>query len=136
MNKLVVLIAFLIFVNSIASFVFQPSVLALMIPLIAIIAFSPIGRAIASLINGDSKINTYSLFSFSQVNKKEFEEMKQKYAKLEQKINDYDAEVTKMRESIVFYENKKISTNNSSNNQDEKKGKIDLTKRRDNHISE
>lgn len=135
MNKVIVLIALLIFVNSIASFVFQPSVLALMIPLIAIIAFSPIGRAIASLINGDSKINTYSLFSFSQVNKKEFENMKQKYAKLEQKINDYDAEFTKMRESIIFYDNKKISTNNSSNTENERNSKIDLTKRKDNHIS-
>lgn len=135
MNKVIVLIALLIFINSLASYIFKAEVLALMIPIIVIIAFSPIGRAIASLINGDSKINTYSLFSFSQVNKKEFEEMKQKYAQLEQKINEYDSEFIKMRESIVFYENKKISTNNQVNTEGEKKSKIDLTKKRDNHIS-
>ncbi|MEK7432834.1 MAG: hypothetical protein AABZ74_06865 [Cyanobacteriota bacterium] len=129
MNKTIVFIAVLLFLNSVASVIFVPQIMALMIPLVIIIAFSPIGKAIASLITG-GPVNTYSLFSFSKDSKNEIQLLKEKCNFLERKMKEYDEELDKMREIIVFSDNKKIQIDNT-NEEKETKRKIDLSKHKD-----
>src|SRR5687768_5174777 len=87
-------------------------IFALMIPIIAVIAFSPIGRAIANSINGN-------LGNTSGVSGHEFNQLKEKCDRLEKKLNDYDDEMNKMREALIFSDSKKISA--SSVNSEENK---------------
>lgn len=131
MNKTIVVIALLFFLNSVASFLFQPAVLALMIPIVVILSFSPIGKALAALITGKS-VNTYSLFSFSKNEENEIHLLKEKYNNLEKKMYEYEEEMSKMREMIIFSDNKKLSFQNNSteNIEEQPKKKIDLTKNR------
>jgi hypothetical protein len=86
-------------------------ILAIMIPIIAIISHSPIGKAIAESISGNS----------SGVSAQEFIQLKEKYNNLESRFNEYDEEMNRMREAIIFAEPKKISASSESS---EHKNKI------------
>ena len=78
----------------------SPAALALFIPITIFICYSPIGKAIASLISGQSNVSGNSSH--------DIEDLKTKYNYLQNKLNDYEKEVEKMRETIVFYDSKKI----------------------------
>lgn len=84
----------------------DPSSLVFLIPITIFICYSPIGKAIASLISGQSSssINSYS----------EIQDLKIKYDQLQNKLIDYEKEVEKMRETIVFYDSKKIDVAKSN----------------------
>lgn len=84
-------------------------ILALMIPIIAIVAYSPIGKSIAGSLNGNPVTNS------SEVSANEFNQLKDKYEKLESRFNEYEDEMNKMREALIFSDNdilsrKKISS--------------------------
>ncbi len=75
-------------------------ILAIMIPIIAIVSFSPIGKAIAQSING-------GVINNSGISVNDFNQLKEKYEKLEDEMN-------KMREAMIFQDTKKISAANSN----------------------
>ena len=84
----------------------SPQILALCIPIVAIICFSPIGRAIADSISGKT---TYSGDSY-----REIEDLKNKYNNLEYKLAETQKEMETLRESVIFYDSKKIKSSNIS----------------------
>ncbi|MFN8576659.1 MAG: hypothetical protein U0354_07365 [Candidatus Sericytochromatia bacterium] len=84
----------------------DPSTLFLLIPITIFICYSPIGKAIGNLISGQSSISGNSSY--------EIEELKLKYKQLESKLNDYEKEVSQMRETIVFYDSKKLEQSKSN----------------------
>lgn len=121
-HLLVVLIFSGIIISKIVSH--APDMLALMIPIILIVVFSPIGRAWANRINGNS------------FNNSDYQDLKNKYSLLESKLEEYHNELNKMRESIIFYESKKLDTshiysNSSETDKQDLLKKINLDKQKD-----
>lgn len=99
-----------------------PDMLALMIPIVIIVLFSPLGRAWAN------KINSQSGTSHSN---NDYQELKNKYHQLESKLEEYYEEINKMRESIIFYESKKLNPITQEVEVDDIKRKINLEKQKD-----
>lgn len=78
-------------------------IIALMIPIVAIISFSSIGKAIAQAIivnSGASSINNNN-----------------KIAELEKRINEQETELTKLREIVIFNDKKSIQVSDNSKNE-------------------
>lgn len=99
-KQLIILTIGIVFVFSIIkNSIFDPAVLALLIPIVAIVSFSPIGRAIAGNINK----------SVTNSNNREIDELKNQFKSLENKVAEYEQEISSLRESVIFYEgNKKL----------------------------
>ena len=94
---------------------FENGALATLIPIfgilagiIAIVAFSPIGKAIANNISGQTGLNA------NGVSVGEFNNLREKCQRLEDKLNTYEDEMNKMREAIIFSDTKKISVSAGS----------------------
>ena len=90
----------------------NPATLALLIPITLIVCFSPIGKAIANAISGKT---TYSGDSYTEI-----QDLKNKYNYLQSKIDDYEKEVEKLRETVVFYDSKNINNKKTSISLDKK----------------
>lgn len=106
-SKAILFVFFGIFlISMIDNITKSPEILALCIPIVAIFCFSPIGKAIATSISGKT---TYSGDSY-----REIDELKNKYNNLEYKLAETQREMDKLRESVVFYDSKKIKSNNIS----------------------
>ena len=75
-------------------------ILALMIPIVAIVVRSPIGLAIAESIrnNGNAVGGSDNL------------KLRETVSNLEGRLNSMEKELNLMRESIIFYDTKKIDT--------------------------
>lgn len=82
----------------------DPATLALLIPIVLIVAFSPIGKAIGNLINGRPNYSDDDLQS-----------LKIRHQQLENKLNSYEKEIEHLRESVVLYDNKKIDMQKKTN---------------------
>jgi hypothetical protein len=96
---------------------------AVMIPLIAVVAYSPIGEAIAKSIGGTD-------YNSSGVSAGEFNQLKDKHDRLESRFKEYEDEMNKMREALIFSDNKKIltSTGSSEENKIKLNNQINLEK--------
>lgn len=130
-NLLLILIFGTVILVSIAEAIFKPAVLGILMPFLVIIFFSPLGRSLArKFSNSENIINTSFNTSSSEISRKEFDELKANYNNLENKLKEYDEEIAKLRESVIFYEGKKLNTNKTLSNQ----GGINLNKIEDQQI--
>jgi hypothetical protein len=102
------------------AFIFLGIIFALMIPILAILLYSPLGESLSNEIKNSNG---------SGVSLNEFNQLKDKYDRLENRFNEYEEEMNKMREALIFSDNRKISTSTDSSEEKNKLNKqINLEK--------
>lgn len=80
----------LIIIN-LGRFIFTPEIMVFLLPLLIVLSFSPIGKAISRLIHNDTESNNQLI---------------DKITYLENRVKEQENELSKIREVLVFNDNK------------------------------